>query len=76
MGENMTNFLGQVKGRVQRLALTLISKKMATGTVWSIVATLLLVHKFITAEIWSMMVLSLIGIIFGLDVVQKKKEGG
>ena len=72
----MTSFLDQLNGRMQRLALTLISKKMATGTVWSIVATLLLVNKFITAEIWSMMVLSLIGIIFGLDVVQKKKEGG
>ena len=65
-------FNDKLMNRMQRLALTLIGKKMVTGTIWSIVATLLLVHKFITAEIWSMMVLSLVGIIFGLDVVQKK----
>lgn len=54
----MKNFKEQLLDRIERLILTFISKKY----VWTIVATVLLIKKYITPDIWMLFVGSIIGI--------------
>lgn len=66
-----TPFRNKLRARWESLLLTLISKKMLVGTFWALVATGLLLYGVINEQTWSMMVVFLIGIIFGVAAVEK-----
>lgn len=66
-------FAHQFLERLQILMLTLVSKKIFIGSFWAWVATILLVYKFITPEIWSMVILALLGMVFGIASFEKVK---